>query len=106
MFKVIYTDEAYEQLKELDKPFRNKILKGIEIFKAVGKDARNSRDLKNGLWEIKSDNVRAYFKYHQDQIIIIGLIVLKKTQKAPERFIQQAIKNIEKLTKELQEQSI
>jgi phage-related protein len=106
MFKVIYTDEAYEQLKALEKPYRNKILKGIEIFKAVGKDARNSRDLKNGLYEIKSDNVRAYFKYYQNQIIIIGLVVLKKSQKSPDRYIQQAVRNIEKLTKELQEQNI
>lgn len=50
---------------------------------------------------IQSHNVRAYFKYHKDKIIIIGLIVLKKTQKAPERFIQQAIRNIDKVINEL-----
>lgn len=33
--------------------------------------------------------------YAKDKIIIIGLIVMKKTQKAPKRFIEQAIKNIE-----------
>ncbi|MDD3436343.1 MAG: hypothetical protein PHC64_04230 [Candidatus Gastranaerophilales bacterium] len=33
--------------------------------------------------------------YVENKIIIIGLIVLKKTQKAPKRFIEQAIRNIE-----------
>ena len=90
-----------EQLNQLDKPSRNRILKAIDIFEQFGKEANNSRSLKNGLWEFKADNVRAYFKYHKDKIIIIGLIVLKKTQKAPERFIQQAIRNIDKVIKEL-----
>ena len=101
MFEIIYADEAVQQLNQLDKPSRNKILKAIDIFEQFGKDAKNSKNLKNGLWEFKADNVRAYFKYHKDKIIIIGLIVLKKTQKAPERFIQQAIRNIDKVIKEL-----
>lgn len=101
MFEIIYTDEAVEQLNQLDKSSRNKILKVIDIFEQFGKDANNSRSLKNGLWEFRAANVRAYFKYHKNKIIIIGLIVLKKTQKAPERFIQQAIRNIEKTIKEL-----
>lgn len=103
MFDIIYADEADEQLQSLDKSSRNKILKSINIFKVLGKDAKNSRDLKNGLWEIKADNVRAYFKYYKNKIVIIGFIVLKKTQKAPERFIQQAIRNIDRVILELQE---
>jgi phage-related protein len=100
---LFYADEADEQLQSLDKSSRNKILKSINIFKVLGKDAKNSRDLKNGLWEIKADNVRAYFKYYKNKIVIIGFIVLKKTQKAPERFIQQAIRNIDRVILELQE---
>ena len=101
MFEIIYADEAFEQLNALDKTSRNKILKSIDIFEQFGKDANNSRNLKNGLWEIKADNIRAYFQYHQQKIIIIGLIVLKKTQKAPDRFIKQAIRNIDKIIQEL-----
>lgn len=102
MFEIIYSDEAVEQLNDLDKISRNKILKAIDIFEQFGKDANNSRSLKNGLWEFKADKIRAYFKYYKDKIIIVGLIVLKKTQKAPERFIQQAIRNIDKVINELE----
>ena len=94
---------AIEQLSKLDKASRNKILKTIDIFEQFGKEANNSRNLKNGLWEFKADNIRAYFKYHHQKIIIVGLIVLKKTQKAPERFMQQAIRNIDKVIEELKE---
>lgn len=106
MLKIIYADESEEHLLELDKISRNKILKAIEIFKVLGKNARNSRDLKNGLWEIKADNVRAYFKYFKGKIIIIGLIVLKKSQKAPARFIEQSLRNIENVINKLKEQGL
>jgi len=46
------------------------------------------------LFEIKPKGVRAYFKYEKNRIIIIGFITLKKTQKAPQRYIEQAIINI------------
>jgi phage-related protein len=91
MFETIYCDESLEQVKNLDKASRNKILRAITNFEILGTDAKNSRDLKNGLWEIKADNTRAYFKYYKDKIIIIGFITLKKSQKAPERYIQQAV---------------
>jgi len=69
----------------------------------VGNKYKNINDLGNGLFELKPDNVRAYFKYEKDRIIIIGLIVLKKSQKAPKRFINQALKNIDNYLKENKE---
>lgn len=96
MFIIVYADEALEQLTKLEIVSKKKIFRAIEVFKTLGKEARNSRDLGNGLWEIKADNVRAYFMYEQEKVIIIGLIALKKTRKAPKKFIDQAIKNIEK----------
>ena len=50
MFEIIYADEAIEQLSKLDKASRNRILKTIDIFEQFGKEANNSRNLKNGLW--------------------------------------------------------
>ena len=64
---------------------------------------KNINDLGNGLFELKPDNVRAYFKYIKNRIIIIGLIVLKKSQKAPRRYIEQAHRNIEKYLQENKE---
>lgn len=94
LYKAEYTDEALFQFGKLEKADKKKIIKAISIFEEVGTDYKNINDLGNGLFEIKPDNIRAYFKYYKDKIIIIGFITLKKTQKAPQRYIQQAIKNI------------
>lgn len=103
MFTVIFADEAIAQLTKLDQVSRNKIIKGLKVFQAEGANAKNSKPLGNSLWEIKKDNVRAYFMYENNKIIIVGLITLKKSQKAPKRFIEQAIKNIEKTRLQLKE---
>ena len=92
-----YTPEAEISLKKLDKQNLKRVFRTVALFEQLGKEGVNSRQLnKQGLFEIKSDKVRIYYIYHKDKIIIIGLIVLKKTQKAPERYIIQAMSNIEK----------
>ncbi len=100
LFTAEYTNEALEQLNALEDAEFTKITKAIYIFEHVGKKYKNINDLGNGLFELKPDNVRAYFKYVENRIIVIGFIVLKKTQKAPPRYIKQAHKNIDKYIQE------
>lgn len=98
-FTAEYTNEALAQLQELEKSDKKKIIKAIAIFEQVGIEYKNINDLGEGLFELKPDNIRAYFQYHENKIIIIGFITLKKTQKAPKRYIEQALKNIENYLK-------
>lgn len=97
-FTAELTDEAEEQLFSLSVDNRVKIAEAIRIFEKVGTLYKNINDLGNGLFEIKPKGVRAYFMYdpNRRRIIIVGLIVLKETQKAPSRYIKQARKNIER----------
>ena len=92
-----FTEEAEEQLLSLSNENRVKIAEAISTFEKVGTLYKNLNDLGNGLFEIKPRGVRAYFMYDHNRrrIIIVGLIVLKTTQKAPLRYIKQARKNIE-----------
>ena len=103
LFTAEYTNEALEQLNQLANSDFKKIIKAISIFEQVGTDYKSINDLGDGLFEIKPDNVRAYFKYVKSRIIIVGLVVLKKSQKAPIRYIEQAHRNIEKYLKENKE---
>ena len=92
-----YTQDAENELRSLDKQNQKRVLRTVAIFEELGKDGVNSRPLnKEGLFELKSDKVRIYFMYHENKIIIIGLIALKKTQKAPERYKEIAMTRIEK----------
>lgn len=94
-FTAEYTDEAIAQYKNLDLENQVKILGAINIFEQVGTEYKNINSLGDGLFEIKPKGVRAYFKYYNQKIIIVGFITLKKTQKAPKRYIEQANTNIE-----------
>lgn len=98
LFTAIYTEEAEKNLKELDKQNIKRVFRTVELFEQLGKDGVKSRPLNDqGLFEIKCDKVRIYFSYYENKIIIIGLIILKKTQKAPERYKTEAMSNIAKL---------
>lgn len=96
IFTAIYTDEAEKQLLELSVDNQDKILSAVGAFEILGTKYKNINDLGNGLYEIKPKGVRAYFMYDENhrKIIIIGFITLKKTQKAPKRYIKQARNNI------------
>ncbi len=102
-YTAIYTEEAASQLRSLDLINREKLTEAVAIFEQIGIAYKNINSLGKGLYEIKPKGVRAYFKYAGNRIIIIGIVVLKKTQKAPKRYIEQAIKNIDKYTQEYKE---
>ena len=92
IFIAKYTDEAKAQLFELSVNNQNKILSAVKAFEILGTEYKNINNLGDGLFEIKPKGVRAYFMYdkYQKQIIIIGFITLKKTQKAPKQYLKQA----------------
>lgn len=96
-----YTPEAEEQFYKLQKIEQKKLFKAVALFEFLGLEAKNTKSLDDGLFEIKVDKIRAYFKYYENKIIIIGIVVLKKTQKAPHRYIEQAKNNIEEYIKEV-----
>ena len=97
LFDAEMTDEAEDQLMALEEPYKSRITTAIQTFEIIGTKYKNINKLGNGLFEIKPQDVRAYFKYHPDRrrIIIIGFVCLKKSQKAPRQNIKQAHKNIQ-----------
>ena len=103
LFTAEYTDEAKEQLFELDETSQDKIVAAIKAFEILGTKYKNINQLDYDLFEIKPKGVRAYFQYDNERrrIIIIGFVTLKKTQKAPKQYMKQAVKNIENYKRSL-----
>ncbi len=91
-FNVYLTEEAQEDLSDLQKNDRKKVLKAIDIIENVDIEAVNTRPLTDKIYEIKTDNIRSLFAYSKHQIIVIALIFIKKTQKTPTKYIDKAIK--------------
>lgn len=104
LFIAEYTPEAIEQFMELDADNQDKILAAIKTFELLGTKYKNINQLDYDLFEIKPKGVRAYFQYDKDRrkIIIIGFITLKKTQKAPKRYMKQALTNIKNYKRSLE----
>lgn len=105
LFIAEYTPEAIEQFKTLNPDNQDKILSAIKTFELIGTKYKNINQLDYDLFEIKPKGVRAYFQYDNERrrIIIIGFITLKKTQKAPKRYMQQALNNIKNYKRSLKD---
>ena len=57
-----YTEEAYSELKKLDKQNQKRVLRTVHFFELYGQAAVKSRRLDDkGLYELKSDRVRIYY---------------------------------------------
>ncbi len=103
LFTAEYTPEADTQFDELDEASQDKILAAVKAFEILGIKYKNINQLDYDLFELKPKGVRAYFQYDSNRrrIIIIGFITLKKTQKAPKQYMKQAVRNIIKYKRSL-----
>ena len=93
-FKIEKLKEAQKEFEGLSK-FQQKILdEDYNIIMTKGIEYVKTRYLAPKLFEIKTNDVRSLFKYKEGQIIIIGLIYEKNSQKAPNYYIKLAQKRL------------
>lgn len=77
------------QQKQLDDDYRTITDKGIEYVKR--------RHLRGDLFEIKTNDIRSLFSYRENCIILIGLVYEKRSNKAPDYYIELAQKRIKEV---------
>lgn len=98
--KIIYSPESEEQLEKLQRNHQIKAYKVIEKLQIFGLGRVDSSPLRDGVFELRNDDVRVYYSYAKGGIIIIAIVVLKKSQKAPDRYIEQAKRIIKRIKTE------
>ena len=91
-FIVIKTNKAKEDFEKLSPVQQNAVKKDYAIIENRGIEFVKRRFLEGAIFEIKTDTVRSLFKYEENQIIIIGLIYVKKTKKTPKAILKLAKK--------------
>lgn len=89
-FKVEKIPEAEKEYLELTDTQRKILDRDFEIIETIGIEFVKRRFLQKGIFEIKSNDIRALFKYKENAIILIGLIYVKKSRKAPDDLIKLA----------------
>lgn len=86
--------EAQKEFDALSKKQQEILNEDYKIIQAKGIEYVKTRYLAPKLFEIKTKDLRSLFKYEEGQIIIIGLIYEKNTQKAPNYYIKLAQKRL------------
>lgn len=82
-----------KQQEELEKDYKTIIEKGIEFVKR--------RHLRSDVFEIKTNDMRSLFAYRENCIILIGLVYEKRSNKAPDYYIELAQKNLRRYNNEI-----
>ena len=93
-FEVIKLKEAQKEFENLSKQQQSLLVNDYEIINTKGIEFVKTRYLTPKLFEIKTKDLRSLFKYEENQIIIIGLIYEKNSQKAPNYYIRLAQKRL------------
>ncbi|MEI8388816.1 MAG: hypothetical protein WCG23_02915 [bacterium] len=93
-FKVDKLKEVQKEYNSLSKAPQLLLQDDYNIISIKGIEFVKTRYLAPKLFEIKTKDLRSLFKYESDQIIIIGLIYEKDSQKAPNYYIKLAQKRL------------
>jgi len=88
--------EAQDDMKKLERVQRNKLEIDYKTVQNVDIDAVIVNSLGDKLFEIKTSELRSIFEYRKEQIIVIAVIFIKKTQKTEKIYIKRAKKILEK----------
>jgi phage-related protein len=95
-YKVVKTKEAMKDIKNISSDFIEDLNEDIELIETEGLDFVVSRPLGNKVFEIKSNRVRALFGFKSNELIVITVVYLKKTQKCPKELILKAKRLLDK----------
>lgn len=91
-FKVEKTKEAQKDFESLSKEQQKLLNADYKNIETKGLETVITRYLDTGIFEIKTKDLRSIFKYAEGQIIIIGVIFEKDSQKTPKDILKRAKK--------------
>ncbi len=98
-YEIEIMPEAQKEFDDLDEDQQILLLKDYNTIQNHGLEYVLTRPIEDKIFEIKTQNLRSLFIYQKDQIIIVGLIYIKETQKMPLNIKKQAIKRFKKFNK-------
>ncbi len=91
-YEIELTKDAKKEFLELSTENKTLLIDDYKTIQEQGIEFVRTRPIEDKTFEIKTKNIRSLFIYRENQIIIIGLIYIKKTQKMPNNIKKQANK--------------
>jgi phage-related protein len=89
-FKIEKLDVVTKEIAELQQEQQDLLRSEYELIETKGIEFVRVKHLQSKIFEIKSKDLRSLFKYQEGKIIIIGVVFIKKSQKAPKDKIKLA----------------
>jgi len=96
-YTIFLLPEAEKEKLKLDKVYQEEIDEVYSYIEETGLVNVNINSLGNKIYEIKTEKTRSIFKYQKGQIIIVGVVFLKKSQKTPLKIIKLAQKRLKEI---------
>lgn len=96
-FKVIKLEAVEREINSLEQAQRDLLKQEYEKIENNGIEFVRVKPLRKKIFEIKTNELRSLFKYKEGQIIIIGVVFVKTTQKTPKEIIKLAEKRLKEV---------
>ena len=96
-FKVEKLPQAEAEIKDLEEYQQKLLSEEYTKIETQGIEFVRIKPIQKDIFEIKSNELRSLFKYKAGKIIVVGVILIKKTQKTPKEKIKLAIKRLKEV---------
>jgi len=96
-FKIEKLKQAEKEISKLSKVQQNQLANDYETIKNKGIEYVKRRHLRGDIFEIKTNDIRSLFAYREDCIILVGLVYEKRSNKAPDYYIELAQKRLKEV---------
>lgn len=93
-FTVKKLKQAEKEISKLTKEQQKQLENDYKIISSKGIEYVKRRHLRGDLFEIKTNDIRSLFAYRENCIILIGLVYEKRSNKAPDYYIELAQKRL------------
>lgn len=93
-FKVEKLPQAEAEIKDLEEYQQKLLSEEYTKIETQGIEFVRVKPIQKDIFEIKSNELRSLFKYKAGKIIVVGVILIKKTQKTPKEKIKLTIKRL------------
>lgn len=93
-FKIEKLKQAEKEISKLTKEQQKQLKADFDIITNKGIEFVKRRHLRGDVFEIKTNDIRSLFAYRENCIILVGLVYEKRSNKAPDYYIELAQKRL------------
>lgn len=96
-FKIEKLKQAEKEISKLTKSQQKQLKDDYDIITNKGIEYVKRRHLRGEVFEIKTNDIRSLFVYKENCVILVGLVYEKRSNKAPDYYIELAQKRLKEV---------